>query len=173
MGGLTLPEGTTKWLGNLLVTFIGACQWIYAFILTACVGMAGGPYSPEIEIDFSGREAAFRTVFLLAFVGLSWFCAYSFTFRRRWAWYWRSGSTPIGPAKVRSRLSWVGTRFGKRQVSSSHCLRSARLSCCLSRRCGASSFATDRPLLNFKFQSIAVAAGNHILYFFRTRIISH
>jgi hypothetical protein len=87
MGGLTLPEGTTKWLGNLLVTFIGACQWMYAFILTACVGMAGGPYSPEIEIDFSGREAAFRTVFLLAFVGLSWFCAYSFTFRRRWAWY--------------------------------------------------------------------------------------
>ena len=96
--GTYFAEGRTKWLGNFIVTFISACQWIYAFILTACVDMAGGPYSPEIEIDFSTRTAALRKIFLLGVVGLSWFAAYSFAFRRRWSWYytWILGALLLG-----------------------------------------------------------------------------
>jgi hypothetical protein len=75
---------------NLLVTFIGICQWNYAFTLTTCVVMARGAVflvSPEIEIDFSTRAAALRAGFLLALIGLTWFGTSSFMWRRRWAWY--------------------------------------------------------------------------------------
>ena len=106
--GTYFAQGRTKWLGNFLVTFISACQWIYAFILTACVGMAGGPYSPEIEIDFSTRTAALRTIFLLGVVGLTWFAAYSFAFRRRWAWYY----TDLGSVLTRRRALHHSTSQG-------------------------------------------------------------
>ena len=89
MEELILPEVRGCGSANLLVTFIGVCQWVYAFILTACVVIAGGvsPVSPEIEIGFSTHASALGTTFPLALIGLTWFGAYSFMLKRRWAWY--------------------------------------------------------------------------------------
>jgi hypothetical protein len=74
--------------GRFFVIFIGLCQWVYAFILTVCVTMSNDDTSPEIQISFSDRANAVRTVCLLALIVLSWSGAYAFVWRRRWAWFY-------------------------------------------------------------------------------------
>ena len=144
---MACQRGGTNWLGKLFVTFIGICQWIYAFILSICVVMAGGAVtrlSPEIEIDFSTRATALRTTFLLALIALSWFGCYSFMWRRRWAWYytWILGIFLLG---VGFYAHW--TRRGALEAflgqdslrqTTGFCLRSVCLPCCRSRRYGGS-----------------------------------
>jgi hypothetical protein len=93
-GRIYFARSESRWLGSLLILFIGLCQWIYAFIFTTLVVMAGGGIAragAEIEIDFSTPAATLRTSFFFALIGLTWFGTFSFLWRRRWAWYYTWG----------------------------------------------------------------------------------
>jgi len=97
-GRVYFARDKSSWLGNLLISFIGICQWIYGFILATCGVMSGGlvlipdtgqlvKSSPDF-FDFSTRATALRSSCFLALLVLTWFGTYSFLWRRRWAWYY-------------------------------------------------------------------------------------
>jgi hypothetical protein len=90
-GAAYFARDRSRWLGSLFVLFIGICQLVYAFILTAFVGIAGGgvpPISSDIEIDFSTRSTAPSHRLPSCFDWPDLVRHLSFLWRRRWAWYY-------------------------------------------------------------------------------------
>lgn len=97
-GRVYFARDKSRWLGNVLILFIGICQWVYAFILSTYVVMSGSvefnPGTDRVEVlspdlmDFSTRATALRSSCFLALLALTWAGVYSFLWRRRWAWYY-------------------------------------------------------------------------------------
>jgi hypothetical protein len=75
-------------LGRVAVIVIGIAQWVYAFILSVCVGMANNDESPNLRISFHTGADAIRTLLLLLLILLSWGGAYAFVGKFRWAWFY-------------------------------------------------------------------------------------
>jgi hypothetical protein len=67
---------------------IGVAQWIYAFVLSVCVGMANNDESPNLQISFHTGAETTRTILLLLLILLSWCGAYAFVGKYRWAWFY-------------------------------------------------------------------------------------
>jgi hypothetical protein len=75
-------------LGRVAVMLIGVAQWIYAFILSVCVGMANTDESPGLRISFHTGADTVRTILLLLLILLSWCGAFAFVGKFRWAWFY-------------------------------------------------------------------------------------
>jgi hypothetical protein len=75
-------------LGRAAVMLIGVAQWIYAFILSVCVGMANNDESPNLRISFHTGADTTRTILLLLLILLSWCGAFAFVGKFRWAWFY-------------------------------------------------------------------------------------
>jgi hypothetical protein len=75
-------------LGRGAVMLIGVAQWIYAFILSVCVGMANNDESPDLRISFHTGADTIRTLFLLLLILLSWGGAFAFAGKFLWAWFY-------------------------------------------------------------------------------------